>query len=210
MIPKFVKTRLLIVVGALLVPGVSRTALAAGITVDFNTISDVNAAPFHQYTESGITVSSTSGAWLVDKIFGDPTPYIYFNSAAGSTTTASIAVGEGGSNFSFNSIDLYSSTTIIPYSFTGFHNGDIAFSVSGTVPNTYGSFALVTNPDSDVAIDMLEVRLTDPAAPCCSNPMGLDNITVVPAAASVPEPGGTSLLMAGLATIGLVWRKMRS
>jgi hypothetical protein len=196
--------------GILMVSTVSGTALAGTITIDFNGISGKNGAPFNSYTESGFTVSATSADWLVGQNFGDPAPYIYFNAPAGKTVIDSIAVTDGGSDFSFSSIDLYSSTTVIPYTLTAILNGNTVFTVSGTVPNTFGNFALLINPDSTAVINTLELTLTDPAAPCCSNPVGLDNITMVTTASSVPEPASLTLLLAGLAGLSLIRHKARS
>jgi hypothetical protein len=49
------------------------------------------------------------------------------------------------------------------------------FSVSGTVPNTFGELATVANPDAGDLIDTLVIELTNGTA-CCKNPMGLDNV----------------------------------
>jgi hypothetical protein len=82
----------------------------------------------------------------------------------------------GGTSFSLGAVDLYSSTTSIPYALTGFRNSSMVFTVSGTVPNTFGAFKTLPNPNSAALIDAASIVLTNNAAPCCSNPMGLDNI----------------------------------
>ncbi len=48
-----------------------------------------------------------------------------------------------------------------------------------TQPNTFGNFATVSNPNADAQIDTLVIRLLNPAAACCPNPTGLDNIVVM-------------------------------
>jgi hypothetical protein len=53
------------------------------------------------------------------------------------------------------------------------------FTASNTQPNTFGAFATIANPHAAVSIDVLRIRLVNPVPPCCSNPMGLDNIRVV-------------------------------
>jgi hypothetical protein len=82
-------------------------------------------------------------------------------------------VTTGGSAFRFSSVDLYSSTTTIPYVFTGLKGATKVFSVSGTVPNTFGNFASVANPNAGDLIDTLVIELTNGVA---QNPMGLDNV----------------------------------
>ena len=44
---------------------------------------------------------------------------------------------------------------------------------------TFGKFATISSPNAAVPIDTLRIRLTNPSAPCCANPVGLDNIRVV-------------------------------
>jgi hypothetical protein len=39
-------------------------------------------------------------------------------------------------------------------------------------------FATVMNPESTAVIDTLLITLTNAAAACCNNPMGLDNIVI--------------------------------
>jgi hypothetical protein len=61
----------------------------------------------------------------------------------------------------------------------GLRNGVAVFTVSGTVPNTFGNFATVSNPQPTAIIDTLRIRVTNPATACCSNPVGVDNIGLV-------------------------------
>jgi len=192
------KTIFMLATGILAISAMNRTAPADSITIDFNGLSGSNGSAFTNYTESGFTVSSVSGSWLVGQNYGDPPPFLY----AEGTSTATIAVRDGGNGFSFSSIDLYSSITTIPYTFTGFGNNNMLFTVSGTVPNTFGNFALVTNPDSTVTIDTLDVTLTNPLA--LVNPVGLDNIAMVTASSSAPEPTSLALLLASLASLNLL------
>ena len=55
------------------------------------------------------------------------------------------------------------------------------------------------NPYSSDSIDTLDVTLTN-SARSTSNPMGLDNIVVTPAA-STPEPASLLLVVSGIATL---------
>lgn len=83
-----------------------------------------------------------------------------------------------GAGFTFQSVDLYSSTTPIPYVVTGIANAATVFTIQNTQGNTFGNFARVVNPNATAQIDALLIRLSNAAAPCCANPMGLDNIVV--------------------------------
>ena len=145
------------------------------VTLTFSGVS----GSFSGYAQSGFTVSPTSGTWIANS-YGNPGPSIQFQSAAGETTTAEIRITAGGSTLRFLAVELYSSTTQIPYVFTGVRNGSTVFTVSNTQGNTFGNFVTVNNPSSLTTIDTLFIHLTNPAAPCCPNPVGPDNIVVVP------------------------------
>ena len=172
------------------------SAAVEAATIDFNGLSGnqncgngfSGCAPFTSYTQSGFTVAPLSGSWLVGDSFGHPPPFIVFTNPP--STTASIAVTDAGAPFSFSSVDLYSSVTTIPYTFTGLLNGNTVFTTSGTVPNTFGNFASVLNPHGTDAIDTLQVTLSNPPFACCSNPVGLDNIVV--SASAVGDPHFTT------------------
>src|SRR5215470_12358493 len=124
------------------------------------------------YTRCGFTVTATTPNWLVW------TPYMVFMSAAGQITTAEIRVTAAAGTFKFQSVDVYSSTTPIPYVITGSLNSTRVFSLQGTQGNTFGNFVTIVNPRPEAFIDARVVRLANPAAPCCENPMGLDNIAL--------------------------------
>jgi hypothetical protein len=136
------------------------------------------AAPVTTYTRCGFTVTATTGNWTVWTGYGHPAPFIGFMSAAGVTTTGEIRVTAAAGKFTFQSVDVYSSTTPIPYLITGIANSATVFTLQGTQPNTFGNFATISNPQAGVPIDALVVQLTNPAAACCPNPTGLDNIVV--------------------------------
>ncbi len=141
------------------------TCTFGGLLVDEETLSS--------YTESGVTVLATAGSWQARTSFGHPAPSILFYVSAGGPATGQVKVTAAGSVFSFVSVDLYSSVTSIPYVFTGLRVSTKVFSVSGTVPNTFGNFATVANPNAADLIDTLVIDLTNGVA---QNPMGLDNI----------------------------------
>lgn len=151
------------------------------VVITFDGLSgSPNLSPFSPYSESGFTVSPASGSWLILTTYGNPAPSIIFQrSAAEPTITAAAQVTSGGSAFRFTSVDLYSSITEIPYTFTGLMGSTPVFEVSGTVPNTFGNFVTVSNPHSTDLIDTLVITLSNPATPCCSNPVGFDNVAVV-------------------------------
>ena len=136
------------------------------------------ASPVTTYTRCGFTVTATTPNWAVWTGYGHPAPFIGFMSAAGATTTAEIRVTAAAGTFTFQSVDVYSSTTPIPYVITGFANSATVLDLRGTQPNTYGNFATISNPNTNAQIDALVIHLSNPAAPCCSNPTGLDNIVV--------------------------------
>jgi hypothetical protein len=125
------------------------------------------------YTEAGFTVVATTGSWQA-YAYGAPGPAIAIQTAGGAPVTGQITVTAGGSPFHFVSVDLYSSVTPIPYVFTGLMGATTVFSVSGTVPNTFGTYATAENPRSGDLIDTLIIELTNSSP--ISNPMALDNL----------------------------------
>ena len=76
------------------------------------------------------------------------------------------------------SVELYASTTRIPYTIVGTRNGARVFTLSDELPNTFGSFRTVANPNAG-QVDTVSITLTNTAASCCRNPMGLDTIVVI-------------------------------
>jgi hypothetical protein len=130
------------------------------------------------YTKCGFTVTATAANWTAWTGYGNPAPFIGFMSAGGVTGAGEVRVTSSAGRFTFQSVDIYSSTTPIPYVITGLANSATVFTIQATQPNTFGKFATVTNPNATAQVDTLVIRLTNPAAPCCANPVGLDNIAV--------------------------------
>jgi hypothetical protein len=144
-----------------------------------------DGAPVKSYTESGFDVSMPSGDWGARSGFGNPAPFVQFWADGGKTTSGEIQVSLGKALY-FKSVDLYSSTTTIPYVIKGLRNSALVFTLNGAVPNTFGQFRSVTNPNA-VTVDTITIALTNAAAPCCRNPMGLDNIVFGDSPATPPK-----------------------
>ncbi len=150
---------------------------SATYTIGFSSLRE-NRASFTTHTESGFSISVVSADWIALTTYGNPQPFIEFIGPAGITTTGELRVTAGGAPFWLNSIDVYSSTTKIPYVIEGFLNSELMFSVVDVVGNTFGAFARRSNPKADVSVKEIRIRLSNPSAPCCGNPMGVDNIVV--------------------------------
>ena len=131
------------------------------------------------YSESGFSVSANLGSWVAVTTYGNPAPFVQFIAPAVNAVSGQIQVfADLHSAFTFKSVDLYSSTTEIPYTITGQRGAAVVFTVADTLPHTFGNFRTVVNPHGTDVIDTLTINLTNSAAPCCSNPMGLDNIVL--------------------------------
>jgi hypothetical protein len=66
---------------------------------------------------AGFSVAAALASWVV-RGYGHPAPSIQFSSAAGISTDGEVRVTAAGRPFRFESVDLYSSTTPIPFVFT--------------------------------------------------------------------------------------------
>jgi len=149
----------------------------ARYTLGFSALRE-NRAAFTTSAESGFTVSIVSADWLAITTYGNPQPSIQFYSPAGTTMTGEIRITAGGAPFWLSSLDFYSSTTKIPYVIEGSLSADPMFTVINVLGNTFGAFVRTANPRADTPVDALVIRLSNPSAPCCSNPMGVDNIVL--------------------------------
>lgn len=185
--------------------GVNQTAYGATVTFE-----QASAGALSTYTESGFKTSVISGPWVAIESFGNPAPFIQFvNEAGQNPLVATVQITNDDSAFTFNSVDLYSSVTPIPYEITGLLDSTEVFSFAGTIPNTFGNFETVVNSNSnDLLIDSMTISLTNPAPTCCSNPMGLDNIDVTATSTtSVPEPNSSLLFWLGLSVFTWLLRQ---
>lgn len=178
--------------------GLTRTTTNAA-TIAFDGLTG-DGSPVTEYDESGFNVSSNSGNWKVMAEYGKPAPAIVFmREASEPESQGEIEVTDaGGAIFRFTSVDLYSSITPIPYTIKGYRDSELVFTMSDTVPNTYGNFAVVANPDAAALIDRLTISLSNPETPCCSNPVGIDNIRFNQAA-QPQKTGGSTVPGAGSA-----------
>jgi hypothetical protein len=154
------------------------TAISGPCTIGFEGLQG-NGAPFGRHTACGLTISGAGASWQSSTSYGNPAPFIQFITPAGTTAIGDITLQSADGLFTFASVDIYSSTTKIPYEITGTAHGSAALSMQDVQGNTFGGFATIVNSHPATAIDGLRIRLTNPAAPCCTNPVGLDNIRVV-------------------------------
>lgn len=126
-------------------------------------------------------MNAISGAWSVRTDYGRPAPFIEFYVPCVGTPcatpatpgTATLQVTAGGAPFNFKSVDLYASLVPIPYQITGLLGSTTSVTITNTLPNTYGDFVTVANPQADVVIDTLIISLTNAVSA-----MGVDNIVV--------------------------------
>jgi hypothetical protein len=136
-------------------------------------------------------------------MYGSPPPFITFTRAADDPErSGSVRVTSGGDLFSLSSVDLYSSITPVSYVFTGLRNSATVYSVSGAVPNPFGKYARVSNPESDKLVDALQIIIISNSASCCANSVGLDNIIVNRAGVIPTLSQWAMVLMSGL--LGLI------
>lgn len=183
--------------------------LAEGSTIGFG---ELTPGTLTNYGESGFTVSAVTNNWIANN-YGAPAPAVVFRGFEfqGPAVSGEIELTKGGELFSFQSVELYSSVTTIPWMFVGYLGSEIQFSLGGQIGNTFGNFVPTSNPSSTTAIDRLDIRLTQPVNTTCptcgGNPMGLDNIIVSEVTPQpVPEPATLSLLALGA---GCTWMRRR-
>jgi hypothetical protein len=146
------------------------------------------------YSESSFTVSASSGEWIPTTIYGNPPPFIHFFANPATVVKGEIRVAAAGSAFRFRSVDLYSSTTPIPYVITGVRDLKPVFALVDTLPNTFGRFGTVVNPKAPDLIDTLMIVLNNTAPSCstCRNSMGVDNIVLQDATHRDSHPSALS------------------
>jgi hypothetical protein len=163
---------------AIFAPGCVTSVAPAPVTITFDGLKE-DLAAVSTYEKRGFTLQAAGASWQAVTTYGNPPPFISFTAAGGSRVTGEVHVTAGGQTFWFASVDLYASTTPIPYSITGSRNGATVFTLDGRLPNTFGEFLQVAASDPSTVIDTLTITLTNVAAPCCDNPMRLDNIVLI-------------------------------
>lgn len=167
---------------------------AQGALIGFDDIG-ANGTEFTPYVEDGFTVTPGSSRWINVRTYGAPAPSAQFNRNREEPEVSSgLFVTAGGADFTFSSVDLYSSLTPIPYRVLGYQDDAVVLDFSATVPNTFGAFRTVLNEQSGLLLDRLYIRLTNPFLALGGNPVGMDNIIV--ARSSVAEPATPALLLA--------------
>jgi Carboxypeptidase regulatory-like domain/Bacterial Ig-like domain (group 2) len=177
--PSYVRVTRTITISSDMTLGISLQRAAACPRIGFDDLAP-HAAGFTTYTTCGFTLTTTTTNWTVSTNYGRPAPFIQFIAPGGTTAVGEVVVTASGATFRFSSVDVYSSTTPIPYVITGIANSATVFTIQNTQPNTFGNFATLVNPEAARQIDALVIRLSNSAAPCCLNPMGLDNIILAP------------------------------
>jgi carboxypeptidase family protein/Big-like domain-containing protein len=175
--PSYVRVARMITISGDMTLSITLQRGAACPLIGFDDLSS-HAAAFTSYSVCGFTVTGMTTNWTVSTNYGRPAPFIQFLAPGGTTAVGEVLVTASGATFRFSSVDLYSSTTPIPYVITGIASPATVFTIQNTQPNTFGNFATIVNPDAARQVDALVIRLSNPAAPCCSNPMGLDNIVL--------------------------------
>ena len=146
-------------------------------TITFEGLTS-DGASVTSYEERGFTLRLSGGNWVAGMGYGNPRPFVQFTATGGTTAAGEAQLTGSGQTFSFQSVDVYASTTPIPYQITGSRNGATVFTISDRVPNTFGQFRTVSASDPAAVVDTLTIVLTNAAASCCSNPMGIDNIVI--------------------------------
>jgi hypothetical protein len=174
------------------------TGAAQAAVIGFEGIG-ANNTQFTTYNEDGFTVTPGSSIWFNNRVYGAPAPSVqYWRYANDPELISGIFFTAGGADFTFSSVDLYSSVTPIPYFIRGYQDDQVVYAFSGTVPNTFGQFRTVFNPEAARLFDKLYIQIVNPYLVFPgSNPVGMDNI-VVSVASVVPEPASLGVAMLAL------------
>jgi hypothetical protein len=179
------------------------TPTVQGAVIGFDDVVGIHGAPFTAYVEDGFTITPASSLWTINRNYGNPAPFVqYMRQATEPELVSGLFIDVGGGDFTFGSVDVYSSVTPIPYRIRGYQDTLVVFDLTGTVPNTFGAFATIFNPNAGDLLDTLYIQLVNLFVACCDNPMGIDNI-VVSQVNAVPEPAtGALLLVTGVMLAG--------
>jgi len=171
------------------------TTLMADV-INFDTLPGNNSDPFTTYSEDGFTVSATSGPWKVGKNFGHPVPDVFCRFCSPGTLEIT------GGQFDFESVDLGNAgAPAFRYTISGYLEGVQVLLQSGVNPAPFDTFATVASGEPSQLLDRLDITIDT-----TSTDGNVDNIVVNP----VPEPGTWTLLLFGLVSLGISYRKHRT
>lgn len=179
------------------------TLVIASLAAHADTTIDFNGAPtsgsFSSYTESGFTVSNTTGQYSYTS-FGNPSPSIF------ETTPSSVTVTDAGATFNFLSVDLANDIGSSTYTFIGMNGATTVFDVTGTGPAdpvASGIWHTFASGESSADITSLIIETTGADE-------NVDNIVLSPSAAAVtPEPSSIALFATAILGTATAFRRRR-
>ena len=136
---------------------------------------DGGSGTLTSYTEAGFVVTPTAQTWVFIAIGGR-------SLAFGASGTVSVdgevrITAAGGARFQFQSVDVFSIFTPVPYVFTGMLGSTTVFTVAGRLGGL-GRFATIASGQSGVPIDTLLISLTNMSPSANGNVVGFDNVVV--------------------------------
>ena len=152
-------------------PPTTPTPPPGGVVIAFGS----GSGTLSSYSEGGFTVTPVAQSWFFAG-YGRPGPSLQFSVGANSSLDGEVRITSGGARFQFQSVDVYSSVTPIPWVFTGLLGSTTVFAVTGRQGNTFGNFVTVNSGQSSASIDTLLIRLTNTTNSAGGNPMGIDNV----------------------------------
>lgn len=178
-----------------LVMSLSIAGGANAAVIGFDGLGPHGADLFVHFEDGFVVLPAGGETWTVNTGYGAPAPFISYTRTSTQPDLSALVLVRSldFADFSFSSVDLYSSITPIPYRFRGYRGNVDVFDFYAVTPNTFGQFRTVFSPSSSL-IDLLFIEVMNPFVACCSNPVGLDNIVVTNASA-VPEPSSLAPML---------------